>query len=205
MKADVARYEVKPKTILISTRNSGKLREFGSILSSAYDKILSPADFADFPEIEETGLSFRENALIKAVAASEFLGTDSLADDSGLEVFALDGRPGIYSARYAGPGASDAENNEKLLAELEGKKDRRARFVCCVALALADGTRKFFEGRCHGRILSRARGKGGFGYDPVFYVSEYGKTMAELPPEVKNAISHRAAACAKFLSYLSSR
>lgn len=196
---------MKRKTVLISTRNSGKLEEFKSILSSAYDEILSPADFADFPEIEETGSSFMENALIKAAAASEFLGTDALADDSGLEVFALGGRPGIYSARYAGPGASDAENNEKLLAELEGEENRRARFVCCVALALSDGARKFFEGQCRGRILRRARGKGGFGYDPVFYVPEHGKTMAELSPEVKNAISHRAAACAKLLSYLSGR
>ena len=192
------------KTIVIATRNQGKLKEFKAILSDTYDEILSLSDFDDFPEIQETGSSFEENALIKAKAARDFLGADAIADDSGLVAEALDGAPGIYSARYAGKDASDDENNKKLLLELEGKINRDARFVCCIALVLKDGTRKFFEGECHGRIIYERRGTSGFGYDPVFYVPWYGKTMAELRPGEKNKISHRAMACAKLLSYFSS-
>ena len=195
---------MKQKTIIIATRNQGKLKEFKAILADSYDEILSLSDFDDFPEIEETGLSFEENALIKAKAACDFLGVDAIADDSGLVTKALGGAPGIYSARYAGEGASDEENNKKLLLELEGKENRDARFVCCIALVLKDGTREFFEGECEGRIISEKRGTSGFGYDPVFYVPRYRKTMAELGPDVKNEISHRAMACGKLLSYFSS-
>ncbi len=192
---------MKRRTIVIATENKGKLREFRSILADAYDEILSLADFDEVPEIRETGLSFRENAYIKAKAASDFLRMDSIGDDSGLVVDALDGAPGIYSARYAGEEASDDDNNEKLLSELKGEKNRNARFVCCIALVLADGTREFFEGECLGQIIQEKRGRGGFGYDPVFYVSQYGKTMAELAPDIKNRISHRAMASEKLLSY----
>lgn len=191
------------KTIVIATRNKGKLEEFKVILADKYDEILSLSDFDAFPEIEETGSSFRENAFIKAKAACDFLEVDAIADDSGLVVEALGGAPGIYSARYAGKNASDHENNEKLLLELEGKENRDAKFVCCIALVLKDGTRKFFEGECRGRIISEKRGTSGFGYDPVFYVPRYGKTIAELGPEIKNKISHRAMACGKLLSYFS--
>ncbi len=191
------------KTIVVATRNQGKLKEFKAILSDAYDEILSLSDFDDFPEIQETGSSFEENALIKAKAACDFLGVDTIADDSGLVTEALDGAPGIYSARYAGKDASDDKNNKKLLFELEGKKNRDARFVCCIALVLRDGTRKFFEGECLGQIISEKRGTSGFGYDPVFYVPRYGKTMAELGPEIKNEISHRAKACRELISYFS--
>ena len=194
---------MKRKTIVIATRNKGKLREFRSILADGYDEILSLADFDEVPEIRETGLSFRENAFIKAKTASDFLGMDAIGDDSGLVVDALGGAPGIYSARYAGEGASDNENNEKLLSELEGKKNRDARFVCCIALVLAGGTREFFEGECRGRIIQEKRGESGFGYDPVFYVPQYKKTMAELTPDIKNRISHRAVASEKLLSYFS--
>ena len=191
------------RTIVIATKNKGKLREFRSILADAYDDILSLADFDDIPDIEETGLSFRENALIKAKATSDFLGMDAIGDDSGLVVDALDGAPGIYSARYAGDGASDDENNKKLLSELKGEKNREARFVCCIALVLTDGTREFFEGECCGQIIQEKRGESGFGYDPVFYVPQYGKTMAQLGPDIKNSISHRAIASEKLLSYFS--
>lgn len=191
------------KTIVIATRNKGKLEEFKVILADEYDEILSLSDFDAFPEIEETGSSFKENAFIKAQAACDLLKADTIADDSGLVVEALDGAPGIYSARYAGQNASDHENNEKLLLELEGKENRDARFVCCIALVLKDGTQKFFEGECHGQIIYERRGASGFGYDPVFYVPRYGKTMAELGPETKNRISHRAMACDKLLSYFS--
>ena len=194
---------MKRRTIVIATRNKGKLREFRSILADAYDDILSLADFDDIPDIEETGLSFRENALIKAKATSDSLGMDAIGDDSGLVVDALDGAPGIYSARYAGDGASDDENNKKLLSELKGEKNREARFVCCIALVLTDGTREFFEGECCGQIIQEKRGESGFGYDPVFYVPQYGKTMAQLGPDIKNSISHRAIASQKLLSYFS--
>lgn len=195
---------MKQKTIIIATRNQGKLKEFKAILADSYDEILSLSDFDGFPEIEETGSSFEENALIKAKAACDRLGVDAIADDSGLVVETLGGAPGIYSARYAGEGASDEENNKELLSELKGKENRDARFVCCIALVLKDGTRKFFKGECEGRIISEKRGTSGFGYDPVFYVPRYGKTMAELGPDVKNEISHRALACGKLLSYFSS-
>ncbi len=191
------------RTIVIATRNKGKLRELRSILADAYDDILSLSDFDNIPDIEETGLSFRENALIKAKITSDFLGMDAIGDDSGLVVDALGGAPGIYSARYAGEGASDDDNNQKLLSELKGEKNREARFVCCIALVLVDGTREFFEGECGGQIIQKKKGENGFGYDPVFYVPQYGKTMAELGPDIKNKISHRAIASEKLLSYFS--
>ena len=194
---------MKRKTIVIATKNKGKLVEFRSILADAYDEILSLADFDEVPEIKETGLSFRENAYIKAKTTSDFLKMDSIGDDSGLVVDALGGAPGIYSARYAGEGASDNDNNEKLLSELKGEKNRNARFVCCISLVLVSGTQEFFEGECHGQITQEKRGQSGFGYDPVFYVSQYGKTMAELGPDIKNRISHRAIASEKLLSYFS--
>ncbi len=195
---------MRRRTIVIATKNKGKLREFRSILAAAYDGILSLADFDEIPDIEETGLSFRENALIKAKATSDFLGVDAIGDDSGLVVDALRGAPGIYSARYAGEGASDDENNEKLLSELKGENNRSAKFVCCIALVCVNGVKEFFEGECRGEILLERRGRGGFGYDPVFFVPEHSKTMAELGLDVKNRISHRAIASGKLLSYFSS-
>ncbi len=194
---------MKRKIIVIATRNEGKLREFRSILADAYDEIFSLVDFDEVPEIKETGLSFRENAFIKAKTTSDFLGMDSIGDDSGLVVDALGGAPGIYSARYAGEGASDDDNNQKLLFELKEEKNRNAKFVCCIALVLVGGTEEFFEGECDGQIIQEKRGESGFGYDPVFYVPQYGKTMAELGPDIKNRISHRAIASEKLLSYFS--
>lgn len=194
---------IKRRTIVIATKNKGKLREFRSILADAYDDILSLSDFNNIPDIEETGLSFRENAFIKAKTTSDFLGMDAIGDDSGLVVDALGGAPGIYSARYAGKGASDDDNNEKLLSELKEENNRKAKFVCCIALVRADGAQEFFEGECSGQIIQEKRGESGFGYDPVFYVPQYGKTMAELGPEIKNRISHRAIASGKLLSYFS--
>ncbi|MCY4262422.1 MAG: XTP/dITP diphosphatase [Candidatus Dadabacteria bacterium] len=194
---------MKHKTLVVATRNIGKVREFSLILKGVYEEILSLANFDNIPKIEETGLSFRENALIKAETVSGFLGVDVIGDDSGLVVDALGGAPGIYSARYAGERASDDENNEKLLSELKAEKNRAAKFICCIALVLADGTREFFEGECKGTILREKRGSGGFGYDPVFYVSQYAKTMAEIDPSIKNRISHRAIASGKLKSYFS--
>ena len=194
---------MKRRTIVIATRNKGKLREFRLILADAYDDILSLSDFNNIPDIEETGLSFRENAFIKAKTTSDFLGMDAIGDDSGLVVDALRGAPGIYSARYAGKEASDDDNNKKLLSELKEENNRNAKFVCCIALVRADGAQEFFEGECSGQIIQEKRGESGFGYDPVFYVPQYGKTMAELGPEIKNRISHRAIASGKLLSYFS--
>lgn len=194
---------MKHGTIVIATKNKGKLREFRSILADAYYEIFSLADFDNIPNIKETGLSFRENAFIKAKTTSDFLGMDAIGDDSGLVVDALGGAPGIYSARYAGEGASDDDNNEKLLFELKEENNRNAKFVCCIALVGADGAQEFFEGECSGQIIHEKRGESGFGYDPVFYVPQYGKTMAELGPEIKNRISHRAIASGKLLSYFS--
>ena len=136
---------MKRRTIVIATKNKGKLKEFRSILADAYDEILSLEDFDEIPDIEETGLSFRENALIKAKATSDFLGVDAIGDDSGLVVDALRGAPGIYSARYAREGASDNENNEKLLSELKGKNNRSAKFVCCIALVCVNGAEELFR------------------------------------------------------------
>ena len=152
----------------------------------------------------DVGHPFRENALIKAKATSDFLAVDAIGDDSGLVVDALRGAPGIYSARYAGEGASDDENNEKLLSELKGENNRSAKFLCCIALVCVNGVKEFFEGECRGEILLERRGRGGFGYDPVFFVPEHSKTMAELSLDVKNRISHRAIASEKLLSYFSS-
>lgn len=196
-------YNSKHRALVIATKNSGKLREFSSLLTGVYDEILSLVDFDNIPDIEETGSSFRENALIKAETVSGFLGMDVLGDDSGLVVDALGGSPGIYSARYAGEDASDDENNEKLLCRMAGEENRNAKFVCCIALVLRDGVREFFKGECFGQILREKRGDNGFGYDPVFYLPQYEKTVAELGPEIKNRISHRALASEKLLSYLS--
>ncbi|OGR60115.1 MAG: non-canonical purine NTP pyrophosphatase, RdgB/HAM1 family, partial [Elusimicrobia bacterium GWC2_51_8] len=154
------------------------------------------ADFPDAPEVKEDGLTLEENAIIKARSAAVFTGLPALADDTGLEVDALDGAPGVFSARYAGPARSYVKNNIKLLAVLAGlpAAKRSARFRCVVALVYPGGKYITAQGLLEGFITIRARGKGGFGYDPVFEVKTLGKTLAELSPAEKNSISHRAAA-----------
>lgn len=190
------------KDIIIATGNKGKLAEFKSILKDHFNNIYSLSDFDNIPEIEETGTTFRENALIKAKAVSELLGVDTVADDSGLAVDALDGAPGVYSARYSGPGATDEKNNGKLLSDLKGIEIRKAKFICLIVYYKQNGETHFFDGQCEGEILTEKRGNKGFGYDPVFYLKEYGKTMAEIDPKIKNKISHRAKALSKFILYL---
>lgn len=150
----------------------------------------------------EDGETFVENALKKARTIAKYSGKPALADDSGLAVDALGGRPGVYSARYAGEKATDDENIARLLVELGDDADRRARFVCFLALVTPGGKETVAGGECEGLILSERRGSGGFGYDPVFYLPEYGKTMAEIPPDLKNKISHRARAADKLVSIL---
>lgn len=179
--------------LIIATNNQGKVQEIKEILGGFYDEILSLKDAGIAMDVVEDGYSFEENAIKKATEAAVVTGCDTLADDSGLCVDALIGAPGIYSARYAGETATDKDNNKKLLKEMEGVKDRRAKFVC--AIALVSGKEVItVDGEVHGSITDGEMGIGGFGYDPLFYVSEFGKTFGELSSEIKNSMSHRARA-----------
>jgi XTP/dITP diphosphohydrolase len=187
------------KTIVIATRNNGKLREFRSLLAPLGSDILSLRDLSIETEPEETGATFSENARLKALAYSSFTKLPVLADDSGLEVAALGGRPGIHSARYAGPGASDSDRIAKLLHEIQGK-GREARFVCALALAREGALILETEGECSGVIAGEPRGTNGFGYDPIFFFPALGKTYAELANTEKNQHSHRSRAVSTFLS-----
>lgn len=187
------------KQIIFATGNTGKMREIRSILADLGVPVLSMKEAGIQADIEENGTSFEENALIKAravAAAVEAKGSVILADDSGLEVDALNGEPGIYSARYLGEDTSYDVKNRELIRRLEGvPEDRRtARFVCAIAAVLADGREFTVRGVIEGRIGYEQKGQGGFGYDPIFYVPEYGKTTAEMSPEEKNLISHRGKA-----------
>ncbi len=182
--------------LVIATHNQGKVKEIRELFSRYYDTIVSLRDEGVAFEVPENGATFEANARQKALDYAEALpGRDVLADDSGLEVDALNGAPGVYSARYAGENATDAENNALLLKNLAGvpEKARTARFKCCTAL-VRGGEVIAASGACEGRILTEARGEGGFGYDPLFYVEEYDKTFAELTMEEKNALSHRGRA-----------
>ena len=190
--------------IVLATRNKNKIREFEELLATHLKKIevLSLDDIGFVGEIEETGNSFEQNAMIKARAAADFSGMISVADDSGLTVNALGGAPGIYSARYSGVEGPDRDraNNEKLLRELQGVSSREATFVCCIACAFPDSmpARDFaVYGYTVGEILCAPRGDNGFGYDPLFWYDELGKTFAEMTPQEKNSLSHRAKAAVK--------
>ncbi|MFB5662913.1 XTP/dITP diphosphatase [Alteribacillus sp. HJP-4] len=190
-------------TIVIATKNEGKIREFRELLKGKAEvKSLLDIKMAD---IEETGVTFEENAALKAEAVMKTFGFPAAADDSGLEVDALQGGPGVYSARYAGPEKDDKANINKLLHELDGapSEERTARFVCAIAVAVPDKETLVVRGTCEGRIAEAEKGTGGFGYDPVFFVPEKNKTMAELTPEEKNAISHRYEALKKLNYYWS--
>jgi len=184
------------KQLLVASGNKGKLREFAELLKGVVDTVLSPADFPGLPEVEEDGATFEANAIKKARSAALFTGIPVLADDSGLSVDYLSGRPGVYSARFAGEGASDADNNALLLRELAGvpAEKRTAAFHCVIALCQPDGSCQSFDGSLPGVILDAPRGTGGFGYDPLFLVPEYDQTFSELPLEIKNTISHRGRA-----------
>ena len=190
--------------ILAGTSNKHKVEEFKSALTHLLPdlQILMTSDFPSFPDVEENGSTFEENASIKAKHASAFANMPAFADDSGLEVMALNGSPGIYSARYAGEKASDAEKMAKLLSEMKGKSDRRARFVCVIALAASDGKCQLFRGEVYGVIAHEPAGSQGFGYDPIFIPDGYDKTFGELGAEIKEKISHRAAAVEKMTEFL---
>ena len=182
--------------LLIATHNPGKIEEYEELLAGLALELTYPAQEGLDIEVAETGASFAENARLKAAAYARASGLVALADDSGLEVDALGGEPGIHSARYAGTGASDKERYRLLLEKLREVpwEERTARFRCVIAVATPGGQVHTAEGICEGIIAFAPKGEHGFGYDPVFYLQEYGKTMADLPPETKNKISHRARA-----------
>lgn len=192
------------KQLVVATRNRGKIKELEVMLGGLVEEISCAADLVDFPDTIEDGATFEENALKKAREASLFSGLPALADDSGLVVDALDGRPGVFSARFAGEGAGDAANNERLLAEMLGVSagSRQAAFVCALAFVDPEGAERTFVGRVGGSILETPRGTGGFGYDPLFLVEGFDCSMAELEMEQKNLISHRGQAFRRFREYL---
>jgi XTP/dITP diphosphohydrolase len=182
------------QAIVAATGNAGKLREIREILAPQGLSVLSGDDVGGIPDVHEDGATFEANAIKKAMAVAAFLDRPVMADDSGLEVTALDGAPGVRSARYAGDGASDADKIRKLLAAMDGVPDRRARFVCVVAVAVPGRLVGTAAGEVRGAIVGEPRGSGGFGYDPVFMPDGYALTFGELPASVKNRLSHRAAA-----------
>jgi XTP/dITP diphosphohydrolase len=189
--------KMAPRRLVIATGNVGKLREFRSLLAGLPFELTSSAELG-LPSPEETGATFLANALLKARHAANLSASAAVADDSGLEVDALNGAPGIYSARYAGEGADDAANNAKLLRALAGipHEQRRARYRCALVFigSAADAAPLIAEADWQGFILDAPRGAGGFGYDPYFWLPELGKTAAELPPSEKNRLSHRGKA-----------
>ena len=180
--------------IVAATGNQHKLQEYRQLLGEQKIGLKSLRDYPDYPAPEENGSTFKENASIKALAACRYCDVPAFADDSGLEVAALDGRPGIHSSRYA---PTDAERIAKLLDEMKGMTDRRARFVCVIAIAANGEVIETFEGEVTGKILDAPRGENGFGYDPIFQPDGFDKSFAELSSEEKNRISHRARAYLK--------
>lgn len=192
--------------VVLASSNAGKVREINQLLAEQEIQVVPQSQF-DTPEAEETGLTFVENAILKARNAARHSGLPAIADDSGIEVDALKGAPGIYSARFAGPACDDQANNDKLLADLEGVADeaRTARFQCVlVYLRHADDpTPIICQGTWEGRILHAPQGENGFGYDPLFLVPEFGCSSAELAPEQKNALSHRGQALRQLVTALS--
>lgn len=189
--------------LLIGSANPGKQREYRELLAGLDLGLITPADLEPAPpEPEESGKTFAENASHKARAYASVSGLRTVADDSGLEIDALRGAPGLRSRRFFGDGASAAERNTRLLALLEGVKTRGARFVCVTALAWPDGRVELFDGEVRGEIALAPRGEQGFGYDPLFIIAGDGRTMAELPAHEKHRISHRGLAVAKLRAFL---
>ncbi|MGY3816387.1 XTP/dITP diphosphatase [Gemella taiwanensis] len=186
------------KELILASNNAHKVEEIKSILEDY--NILTLKDINYTEEIVEDGSTFEENALIKARTISKYSGKTAISDDSGLSVDLLDGRPGVYSARYS-KDQTDEKNIEKVLLELNGQKSK-AKFVSVIALVKPDGTELTFRGECHGEIIFEKRGTNGFGYDPIFYVPSLDKTFAELSAEQKNSISHRKQSLEKFSQYL---
>jgi XTP/dITP diphosphohydrolase len=193
--------------LVIATKNKGKLKEIIRLFEDTGHKLYSLSHFTEFPDVIEDGNTFEENAVKKALLTAQHLGHPVLADDSGLCVDALEGRPGVVSARFAGDGATDSENNAKLLEELQNipPAKRSASFQCVIALCTPEGFCKTFSGKLSGFILDVPQGCQGFGYDPLFFLPEYQKTLAELSLDLKNKISHRGKALAEVKAYLESK
>jgi XTP/dITP diphosphohydrolase len=194
------------KKLLIASRNRKKKEELQQILRDLDLELLTLDDLPPLPEVEEDGMTFAENAIKKAVIVAQQTGLLTLADDSGLVVDALQGAPGVFSARYSGPGANDEKNNQKLLQAMQDIPDagRTARFVCVIALASPDGQVQTVEGSCEGKIDHILRGNAGFGYDPLFIPEGFEESFAQLEPSLKNNISHRGKALAKIKPVLQS-
>lgn len=193
-----------PDRLLIATQNDGKINEIRALLKDIPILLLSLSSFPNLPDVLEDGETFRENALKKARIIAHSSGIVTLADDSGLCIDALDGRPGVLSARYGGEGATDAEKCARILNEMEHVAEplRTARFVCIIALVTPQREEDVFEGMCEGKITRELRGTAGFGYDPIFYYPDYGCTFAEMDSETKNSVSHRGRALSGFRNYL---
>jgi len=190
--------------ILIATTNQGKVQEIRGLVRDLPVVFLSLPDVSDVPEVVEDGATFEENALKKARVMAHATGMVTLADDSGLCVDALEGRPGVHSARYAGESATDEEKYMRILEEMQDvpESERSARFVCALALVNADGEEALFRGVCEGQITRDPRGTFGFGYDPIFFYEEAGCTFAEMDREAKNSVSHRGRALREFADFL---
>lgn len=200
------------RIIVLATRNEGKVREFRAMLKDYPVELRSLNDFGPIPEVEEDGATFDDNAYKKSSFTAKVLGLPAISDDSGLVVEALGGAPGVLSARYAGEDADDKANIAKLLDEMKGVQNRRAAFECVVSIAVPSGPALTYEARCEGVITEEADGDEGFGYDPVFFCPQYGKTFARCTMEEKNKVSHRGRALSdvvaefgKILSWLDSR
>lgn len=187
------------REIIIATKNAGKVKDFETLFSPKGFKVTSLLDFPEIEDVEETGATFAENATLKAETISSALNKPVIADDSGLAIDALNGEPGVYSARYAGENKDDNANIEKVLQKLHDVpfEKRTARFHCTLAIAVPGKRTELVEGTCEGRILEEKRGENGFGYDPIFFVEKWNCSMAELSKEQKNQISHRANALEK--------
>ncbi len=183
--------------IVLATTNKNKVKEFQEMVKDLPIEIKSVADFGPIPECIEDGETFDDNAYKKALHTAKILGLPAIADDSGLEVEALNGAPGVYSARYAGENATDEDNCQKLLKEMEGVVNRKAKFQCVLSIAVPSGPALTYEGNCEGTLLTEKQGDSGFGYDPLFYYEPFGKSFAECNMEEKNKVSHRGKALAE--------
>ena len=183
--------------LVLATKNKNKILEFREILKDFPIEIRTLSDFGTLPEAIEDGETFDDNAYKKAIHTAKILGLPAIADDSGLVVEALNGAPGVYSARYAGEGATDSDNVEKLLHDMTGVKNRKAAFQCVLSIAVPSGPALTYEGSCEGVLLEKRCGKSGFGYDPIFYFEDLKKTFAECSMEEKNTVSHRGKALAE--------
>lgn len=195
------------ESVIIATKNIGKAKEFEKLFLPKGLAVKTLLDYPEIEDVEETGTTFEENAILKAETIANNLGVRVIADDSGLEIDVLEGRPGVYSARYAGSEKNDENNIDKVLDELQGvpEKERTARFCCALAMAEPGKETLTVFGTCEGRILNERRGTNGFGYDPIFFVETEGKAMAELASDEKNKISHRANAIRKLDDLLKKR